>query len=99
MNDTSSEKSALLSTDDVLAELGKQQDTSSVWWSSLIGPVVATLLLLLAIGLLQGWNIAGSYVAAAATAFFALGRFVIIIGGETANQDQHFFLKHLHATH
>ncbi len=99
MNDTSSENSALLSTDDVLAELGKQQDTSSVWWSSLIGPVVATLLLLLAIGLLQGWNIAGSYVAAAATAFFALGRFVIIIGGETANQDQHFFLKHLHATH
>ncbi len=60
---------------------------------------MATVILLLAIGVFQGWKVAGSYVAAAATAFFALGRFVIVIGGETANQDQHLFLKHLHATH
>ena len=99
MNDNSSENSALLPSDDVLADLAVRQDTNTVWWASLVGPLVATLVLLLAIGLFQGWNVAGSYIAAAATAFFALGRFVIIIGGETANQDQHFFLKHLHATH
>ena len=99
MNDDLSENSALLSHDDVLAGLAEQEDSPMVWWTSLVGPSVATLFVLLVIGLLQGWNVAFSYVAAAATAFFALGRFVIIIGGETANQDQHFFLKHLNAKH
>jgi len=99
VNDNSSENSALLSPEDVLAELAKRKDPPSIWWTSLVGPLVVTLVLLLVIGLLQGWEVAGSYVAAAATAFFALGRFVIIIGGETAGENQHLFLKHLHATH
>ena len=94
MNDNSSENSALLSPEDVLAELAKRKDPPSVWWTSLVGPLAATLVLLLMIGMLQGWKVAGSYVAAAATAFFALGRFVIVIGGE-----KYLFLKHLHATH
>ena len=99
MNDNSSENSALLSHDDVLTGLGLQEDSAMVWWTSLLGPMFATLLMLVLIGVLQGWDVAFSYVTAAATAFFALGRFVIIIGGETANQDQHLFLKHLNARH
>ena len=99
MNDNSSENSALLSHDDVLAGLGIQEDSAMVWWTSLVGPMFATLLMLVLIGVLQGWDVAFSYITAAATAFFALGRFVIIIGGETANQDQHLFLKHLNARH
>lgn len=99
MNDTSSENAALLTPDDVLAELAKRKDPPSVWWTSLVGPLVATLLLLSVISVFQGWKVAGSYVAAAATAFFALGRFIIVIGGETAGEGQYLFLKHLHATH
>ena len=98
MNDNSSDNSALLSHDSVLAELAEHRDAPWVWWTSLIGPLLATLMVLLLIGLVQGWPVAVSYVTAAATAFFALGRFVIIIGGETANQNQHLFLKHLDAT-
>ena len=99
MTDISSENPALSQADEVLVELVEQKDPPMVWWTSLVGPAVASAILLTAIGLLQGWNITLSYLTAAATAFFALGRFVIILGGETANQeDQYFFLKHLNAT-
>ena len=99
MTDNSSENSALLSHDEVLAGLAEHQDSPMVWWTSLVGPLLVTLVLLLVIGLVQGWHVAFSYVAAAATAFFALGRFIILLGSETANQDQHFFLKDLDAKH
>ena len=99
MTDNSSENSALLSHDDVLSGLAEHQDSSMIWWTSLLGPLLVTLIVLLMVGLLQGWNFALSYVTAAATAFFALGRFIILLGGETGDEGQHFFLKYLNATH
>jgi uncharacterized membrane protein len=85
--------------DNVLSELAEQTDTPIVWWVSLIGPAAITMLLLLMVGLVQGWSVAGNYVTAAATAFFVLGRFIILLGGDEPDPEKFAFLKDLNARH
>ena len=76
-----------------------ETDSALIWWSALVGPFLLTLVALGVIGLTQGWVVAGSYVAAAGTAFFLLGRFVILLGSETPDANAFAFLKHLDASH
>ncbi|MEL7497757.1 MAG: small multi-drug export protein [Planctomycetota bacterium] len=72
-------------------------DSPLVWWAALVGPALVTLLALGFIYLTQGWEVSASYVGAAATAFFAFGRFVILLGADQPDPDAYFFLKHLNA--
>ena len=50
------------------------------WWLALVGPVVISAALLGCIALIQGFDVAYSYAAAAVSAFLFLGRFIILIG-------------------
>jgi uncharacterized membrane protein len=75
-----------------------RQDHPVAWWLALLGPVVITALILGLIYFIQGWETAASYPAAAASAFFALGRFIILLGGDEPNQEGGlWFLKYLDA--
>jgi hypothetical protein len=68
------------------------------WWLALVGPVVISAALLGCIALIQGFDVAYSYAAAAVSAFLFLGRFIILIGQNEPNADSIFFLKHLTAS-
>lgn len=72
-------------------------DPPLVWWAALIGPGVATLVLLLLVYVTQGWEVASSYVGAGATAFFVLGRFVILLATGEPDPDGKLFLQYLDA--
>lgn len=67
------------------------------WWLALLGPVVITAVLLGLIAMVQGSEVALSYVAAAGTAFFLLGRFIIILGQTDPDPESWGFLKYLNA--
>lgn len=69
------------------------------WWMALVGPVVITVVLLAGIALFQenGKEIALSYIGAAGTAFFLLGRFIIILGQTDPDPESFGFLKYLNA--
>ena len=67
------------------------------WWIALTGPVVITAIILGLVYVFQSPETASSYLAAAATAFFAFGRFIILLGSNEPSEDGLFFLKHLDA--
>ncbi len=50
------------------------------WWLALVGPVLITALLLGLVYAFQGSEVAYSYIAASFAAFFAFGRFIILLG-------------------
>jgi len=73
-----------------------RHDHRIAWWMALVGPFLLTAILLGFIYLIQGPKVALSYVAAAASAFFLFGRFIILMGAQEANvADAPLFLKHL----
>ncbi len=75
-----------------------RHDHRYAWWLALVGPFVVTAIILGVIYLVQGPNVAFSYIAAAASAFLLFGRFIILMGAEEANLETgKFFLKHLDA--
>lgn len=77
-------------------EKPERNHSALVWWASLVGPFLLTLVALGVIGIVQGWDVAGSYVAAAAAAFFMFGRFIILLGTDgVPAEDAQVFLKHL----
>ncbi len=74
-----------------------RHDHPIAWWLALVGPVVITAGILGLVYLFQGADVVYSYVAAAATAFFILGRFIILIGKDEPNPDAAWFVKYLDA--
>ena len=75
-----------------------RHDHKLSWWLALVGPFVITAILLGCIYLIQGADVAVSYVWATATAFLLLGRFIILLGAQDADPAEGFgFLKHLDA--
>ncbi|MFK7768847.1 MAG: small multi-drug export protein [Mariniblastus sp.] len=67
------------------------------WWMALTGPVVITAFVLGLVYVFQGPKVVSSYLAAAATAFFAAGRFIILLGANEPNAEGWGFLKYLDA--
>ncbi len=78
-------------------QIGRQ--SAATWWASLLGPILATAAVLAVVYAIQGWDVAASYVAAAATAFFLTGRFVILLGRGEAQPESHYgnFTEYLDA--
>lgn len=74
-------------------EMVYRHDHPVAWWLALVGPVVITAGILGLIYLLQGADVVYSYVYAAATAFFVLGRFIILIGQNETSVDAAWFVK------
>lgn len=67
------------------------------WWMALVGPVVITAVLLGLVVVLRGPEFALSYIGAAGTAFFLLGRFIIILGQTDPDPESWGFLAYLNA--
>lgn len=67
------------------------------WWLALTGPVLITAVVLGMIYFVRGHEAVYSYLAAAATAFFAFGRFIILLGANEPNEESWGFLKYLDA--
>lgn len=84
--------------DEVLTDFTELKDPPFIWWASLIGPVLLTLLALVGVYLVAGWPFVTGFVTAAATAFFVTGRFIILLGAEQAAEGK-TFLKLLTPTH
>ena len=82
-----------------LADLEKcyRRDHPIAWWSALLGPLVISTVVLGIVSVTQGPDVAYSYLASAITAFFAFGRFIILLGQNEPDPDGFFFLKHLNA--
>ena len=55
-----------------------------LWLITLVGPAVMTAVLLLALGLIYGWEYPSKIVSHALLTFFVFGRFVIILGSTEA---------------
>lgn len=71
-----------------------RHDHPIAWWLALVGPVVITAIVLGLVYLFQGIDVVYSYLGAAATAFFVLGRFVILIGQTEPSVDAAWFVKY-----
>ena len=71
-----------------------RHDHPIAWWLALLGPVVITSVILGLIYVFQGPDVVYSYLAAAATAFFILGRFIILIGQNEPSVDAAWFVKY-----
>lgn len=71
-----------------------RHDHPIAWWLALLGPVFITAGILGLIYLFQGAEVVYSYLAAAATAFFILGRFIILIGQNEPSPDAAWFVKY-----
>lgn len=84
--------------DEVLTDFAEQKDPPIVWWAALVGPVIATLVALVAVYFVAGWPFVTGFVTAAATAFFVTGRFIILLGADQAAEGK-TFLKLLTPTH
>ncbi len=79
-------------------ETDYRHDHAVAWWVALIGPVLITALILGCVYVIQGPEVVYSYFCAAATAFFLLGRFIILIGQNEPDPNAKFvFLEHLDA--
>lgn len=57
-----------------------------IWLVTLLMPVVLTGLILLILGLFMGWDFSRNVVYHALMTFFLLGRFIILVGTENADQ-------------
>lgn len=78
-------------------ELNYRHAHPVAWWMALVGPIVLTLAILGLIYVIQGPKVASSYIGAALAAFFAFGRFIILLGTNEPDPEGMFFLKHLDA--
>ena len=73
-----------------------RHDHRVAWWLALVGPFLITAILLGCIYLIQGAEVAFSFVGAAASAFVLFGRFIILMGAQDADLEKGpLFLKHL----
>jgi uncharacterized membrane protein len=57
-----------------------RRDRPWVWWSTLVGPLAATLFVLALLWGLHGWGLVRLVAATAVATFFVLGRFIILAG-------------------
>lgn len=71
-----------------------RHDHPIAWWLALVGPIVITAGILGLVYVFQGADAVYSYLAAAATAFFILGRFIILIGQNEPSADAAWFVKY-----
>lgn len=55
-----------------------------VWFSTLLGPLLGTLALLIGLGCWYGWEVPQKLVLASLATFFLFGRFVILIGQDSS---------------
>ena len=78
-------------------ELEYRNEHRVAWWLALVGPLVVTACVLGIIYLAQGYEVVFSYLAAAATAFVLLGRFIILVGANDPDPESFLFLKYLDA--
>lgn len=75
-------------------EVVYRHDHPVAWWLALVGPFFITAGILGLVYLFQGPDVVYSYLAAAATAFFILGRFIILIGQNETSADAAWFVKY-----
>ena len=79
-------------------ELEYRNEHPLAWWLALVGPALITIVLLGIVYLTNGHEVVFSYLAAAATAFVFLGRFIILVGANDPDPEQGLlFLKYLDA--
>lgn len=81
------ESPAITLDDALLADFAEQKDPAIVWWTALVGPAVATAVVLTLVYLAIGWAKAVAYLVAAMTAFFVMGRFIILMGDGTPSDE------------
>jgi Putative small multi-drug export protein len=62
-----------------------REEHPTAWFLTLIAPLLVTAAVLGAIGLDAGWDFVGRLARQAVITFFALGRFVILSGGDAGN--------------
>lgn len=62
-----------------------RQRNPSLWFFTLIAPFLVTAVVLGVIGIYAGWDFVGRLARQAVITFFALGRFVILAGGDPGN--------------
>ena len=55
-----------------------------VWFSTLLGPILGTIALLVGLGVFYDWDVPRKLVLAALATFFLFGRFVILIGQDSS---------------
>ena len=65
-----------------------RQNHSGLWWSTLLGPVVITIVLLLGFGMTVGWHYPQKLISHAILTAAFLGRFVILVGMEAKTEGQ-----------
>ena len=86
-SENQTESPAITLEDALLADFAEQKDPAIVWWAALVGPSVATGVALLLIYLTVGWAKAIAFFVAALTAFFVMGRFIILMGDGTPSEE------------
>ncbi|MEM7782614.1 MAG: small multi-drug export protein [Planctomycetota bacterium] len=69
----------------------------TAWWLALLGPFVLTAAILATFAILKGPEVAYAYIGAGMAAFFAFGRFIILLGFDEPDPDGLAFLKYLDA--
>jgi uncharacterized membrane protein len=79
---SASEETGSARTEAAEFEASLRREHPWVWWTTLIGPPAAVLLVLGLLGALHGWGYVRKLVATAVATFFFFGRFVIL-GGES----------------
>lgn len=56
-----------------------------LWYASLAAPLIVTALVLIGIGIVNGWDFVATLTGKAIITFFAFGRFIILAGGDAGN--------------
>ncbi len=56
----------------------------ALWLTTLLAPVVVTVVLLIALGLYHGWDYPQKLIGHALATFFIFGRFIVLVGTESA---------------
>lgn len=79
-------------TPDVEGDLHLRMVHPVIWWLTLVGPPLFTLLIVLAIWILQGASFGWRLVSTAVATFFFLGKFVVLAGVDGDLPDIHRFL-------
>ena len=70
------------------SEFSFRKNRPIVWLASLVGPLVVTAGILVLIGVFHGWDVVQKTVVAGAATFFLLGRFVILLGSDSAQSGE-----------
>lgn len=53
-----------------------------LWWTTLVGPFIVAIAVVIAAGIWRGWSFVPTLLMAAVSAFFVFGRFAIFLGGK-----------------